>query len=257
MSREHGLQNANRRIHDLANENQLASEQHHASLHAAEQMLGRACVQDGSNKAESAVELEAQRNVGKLQNELSAKIRQVAEYDSELQKHKDLVQSAESDCNRLVIQHNNDQNEVLQLTDRVNELEIRYRDTNTKVEGPDDGHFIVKSAHAEVQSAQYEARIAHEELSTARRVFNKKIEQITAEHSVALDQSKTVINSLESEVNLTINNAKIDSNVTVNVVPNETEAPPQQALQPSSGSGFQTPVETPARSLSPSSSQVI
>ena len=32
---------------------------------------------------------------------------------------------------------------------------------------------------------------------------------------------------------------------------------PQKALQPSSGSGYQTPVDTPARSLSPSSSQVI
>ena len=107
---------------------------------------------------------EAQINLGKLQNELSEKIRQVAEYDSQLQKHKELVRSAEVDHNRLGIQHNNDQNEVLQLTDRVNELEIRIRDNNIRVEGPDDGHFIVKKAHAEVQTAQNEARIAHEDL---------------------------------------------------------------------------------------------
>ena len=58
-------------------------------------------------------------------------------------------------------------------------------------------------------------------------------------------------------MNLLIHNAKIDSNVTVNVVPDKTGAPPRKALQPSSGSGYQTPVDTPARSLSPSSSQVI
>ena len=91
----------------------------------------------------------------------------------------------------------------------------------------------------------------------ARSIFNKKIEQITAEHAVALDQSKTVISSIKSEVNLLTHNAKIDSNVTANVVPDKIEAPPRKALQPSSGSGYQTPVDTPARSLSPSSSQVI
>ena len=167
-----------------------------------------------------------------------------------MQKHKDLVQSVENDRNRLVVQHNNDQNEVLQLTERVNESETRLRDNNTKVEGPGDGHFIVKRAHAEIQSAQNGARIAHEELSTARRIFNKKIEQITAERSVALDQSKTVINSLKSEVNLLTNNAKIDSNVTVNGVPNKTEAPSQKALQPSSGSEYQAPVASISRQLS-------
>ena len=129
-------------------------------------------------------------------------------------------------------------------------MEIRLKDNNTKVEGPDDGHLIVKRAHFEIQPAQNEARIAHEELSTARRIFNKKGEQITAEHSVALDQSRTVINSLKSEVNRFTSNAKIDSNVTVNVVPKKAEAPPKPALQPSSGSGYQTPAETPARSLS-------
>ena len=172
-------------------------------------------------------------------------------------KHEDLARSAEVDRNRLVIQHNNDQNEVLQLTDRVNELEIRIRDNNNRVEGPRDGHFIVKRAHTEIQTAQNEARIANEELSTARSIFDKKIEQITAEHAVALDQSKTVINSLKSDVHLLTHNAKIDSNVTVNVVPNNTEALPRKALQPSSGPGYQTPFETPVRSLSPSSSQVI
>ena len=39
MSKERELQSANRRIQDLANENQLASQQHRASLHAAEHML--------------------------------------------------------------------------------------------------------------------------------------------------------------------------------------------------------------------------
>ena len=209
-------------------------------------------------KAESDRELaEAQMNLGKLQNELSEKVRQVAEYDSELQKQKELVQSAEVDRNRFVVQHNNGQNEVLQLTDRVNELETRVRENNAKVEGPDDGHFIVKRAHVEIQSARNEARIAHEELTTARSIFNKKIEQVTAEHAVALDQSKAASNSLKSEVNLLTHNAKVDSNVTVNVVPNKIEAPPQKALQPSSGSGYQTPIDAPARSLSPSSSQVI
>ena len=118
MSKERELQSANRRIQDLANENQFASQQHRASLHAAEQMLERACIKDGSSKADSDRELaEAQINIGKLQNELSEKTRQVAEYDSELQKHKELTQSAEVDRNRLVTQHNNDQNEVFQLTD--------------------------------------------------------------------------------------------------------------------------------------------
>ena len=116
---------------------------------------------------------------------------------------------------------------------------------------------MVKRAHAEIQTAQNEARIAHEELNTARRIFNKKIEQTTAEHAVALDQSKTVINSLKSEVNLLTHNAKVDSNVTVNVVPDRVAAPPRKALQPSSGSGYQTRVDTPARSVSPSSAQVI
>ena len=134
-------------------------------------------------------------------------------------------------------------------------METRLRENNAKVESPVNGHLIIKRAHAEIQFAQNEARIVHEELSTARRVFNQKIEQITTEHSVALDQRKTVINPLKSEVNT--HNAKVDSNVTINVVPNKTEAPPQKALQPSSGTGNQTPVENPARSLSPSSSQVI
>ena len=58
-------------------------------------------------------------------------------------------------------------------------------------------------------------------------------------------------------MNLLTHNAKVDSTVTVNVVPDRIEAPPRKALQPSSGSGYQTPVDTPARSLSPSSSQVI
>ena len=80
--------------------------------------------------------------------------------------YKELVQSGEVDRNRLVIQHNNDQSEVLQLTGRANELEACVRENNTKVEGPDDGHFIVRRAHAEIQTAQNEARIAHEELTT-------------------------------------------------------------------------------------------
>ena len=53
MSKERELQSANRRIQDFVNENQFASQQHRASLHAAEHMLERACVQDGSSKAES------------------------------------------------------------------------------------------------------------------------------------------------------------------------------------------------------------
>ena len=109
MTKERELQSANRRIQDLANANQLASQQHRSSLHAAEQMLERGCIKDGSSKAESDRELaEAQINLGKLQNELSEKIRQVAEYDSELQKYKEFAQSAEVDRNRIVIQHNND-----------------------------------------------------------------------------------------------------------------------------------------------------
>ena len=101
MSKERELQSANRRIQDLGNESQVASQQHRASLQAAEQMLERACVQDGSSKAEFSKELAgAQINLGRLQNELSEKIRQVAEYDSELQKHKELAQSAEVDRNR-------------------------------------------------------------------------------------------------------------------------------------------------------------
>ena len=92
MSKERELQNAHRRINDLATESQLASEQHRASLHAAEQKFEIACIQDGTSKAESAFELaEAQINLGKLQNELSAKIHEVAKYDSELQQYKDLV----------------------------------------------------------------------------------------------------------------------------------------------------------------------
>ena len=105
---------------------------------------------------------------------------------------------------------------MVRLTEQVNQLEIRLKDNNPKVEGPDDGHFIVKRAHKEVQSAKDEARIANEELGTARRIFNQKVEQITAEHTVALDQGKTVINSLKSEVNrLTQNNAKLASRVIV------------------------------------------
>ena len=76
-------------------------------------------------------------------------------------------------------------------------MEVRLRDNNTNAEGPND-----------IQSAQNEARIAHEVLSTARRIFNKKIEQITAEHPIAIDQGKIVINSLKSEVNLLTHNAK-------------------------------------------------
>ena len=86
MSKERELQSASRRVQDLANENQLPSQQHRASLHAAERMLERARIKDGSSKAESDRELaEAQIKLGKLQNELSDKMRQVAEYDSELQ----------------------------------------------------------------------------------------------------------------------------------------------------------------------------
>ena len=74
MSKERELQSANRRIQNLANESQLASQQHRASLHAAEQMLERACIKDGSSKAGSDSELAgAQINLGKLQNELSRK----------------------------------------------------------------------------------------------------------------------------------------------------------------------------------------
>ena len=58
-------------------------------------------------------------------------------------------------------------------------------------------------------------------------------------------------------MNLLIHNAKVDSNVTANAVPNKIEAPPQKALQPSSGLGYQTPIDAPARSLCPTSSQVI
>ena len=170
MSMERELQSANRRVQGLTNENQLAAQHHRSSLHAAEQMLERACIKDGSSKADSDRELaEAQINLGKLQNELSEGIRQVAEYNSELQKYTELAQSAEVDRNRLVIQHNNDQNEVIQLTDRVNDLENRVRENNAKVEGPDDGHFIVKRAHVEIQSARHEIRVAREELAAERR----------------------------------------------------------------------------------------
>ena len=73
-------------------------------------------------------------------------------------------------------------NAIIQLTGRVNDLENRMREYNAKVEGPGDGHFIVKRAHVEIQSAQNETRIAREELATERSVFLKKIEQLTAEH---------------------------------------------------------------------------
>ena len=169
MSKECELQSANRRVQDLTNENQLAAQHHRSSLHAAEQMLERACIKDGSRKADSDRELAgAQINLGKLQNELSEGIRQVAEYNSELQKYKELAQSAEVDRNRLVVEHNNDQNEVIQLTDRVNDLENRVRGNNAKVEGPDDGHFIVKRAHLEIQFAQNETPVAREELAVER-----------------------------------------------------------------------------------------
>ena len=135
-------------------------------------------------------------------------------------------------------------------------METQLRDNDIKVGGPDDGRIIVRKAHAEVQSAQKEARVAHEELCTAREVFNQKVEQITSEHTIALDQSKTVINSLKSEVNRPTPNVKLDGSVAVNVAPNRTEAPSQLTNQPLSGSGYQTPANTPARSLSPSSSQV-
>ena len=95
-------------------------------------------------------------------------------------------------------------------------------------------------------------RVAREEPAAERR----KIEQITAEHTIAIDRRIAVINSLKSEVNLLNQNAKVD-HVTVNVVPNKIEAPPQRSLQSSSGSGYQTPMDGPAKSLSPSSSQVI
>ena len=73
------------------------------------------------------------------------------------------------------------------------------------------------------------------------RVFNQKVEQITAEHTVTLDQNKTVINSLKSEVNrLTQNNAKLESRVTVNIAPNKADVPTQPAHQQSLG--YQTPV---------------
>ena len=86
MSKEGELQSANRRVQDFTNENQLAAQHHRSSLHAAEQMLERACIKNGFSKADSDRELaEAQINLGKLQNELSERIRQVAEYNSELQ----------------------------------------------------------------------------------------------------------------------------------------------------------------------------
>ena len=89
------------------------------------------CIQDGSSKAESAFGLaEAQINLGKLQNELSAKISETAKYDSELQQYKDLFQSAEDDSN-------SGQNELLQLIGKVNELEIRLKGNNAKVQGHD------------------------------------------------------------------------------------------------------------------------
>ena len=259
MSKERELQNGHLRTNDLITESQFASDQPRATPNAAEQKLERACIQDGSGKVEAAIELaEAHINFGKLQNELSEKIREVVMCGAELQQSKDLILSAENDRNRFVIQHNRDQNELLRFADQVSQLEIRPRDNNTKVEGPDDGHFIVKRAHAEVQSAQNEARVAHEELCMVWKIFNQKVEQITAEHTIALDQSKAVINSLKSEVGrLTQNNAKLDSSVTVNVAPNRIEAPSQSAHQPSSGSGYQTPANTPARSLSPSSSQIM
>ena len=175
------LQNAHRRTNNLITENELASDQHRATLNAAEQKLERARIQGGAGKVEAAIELaEAHINLGKLQNELSEKVREAAMRDAELQQSKDLVLSSENDLHRLVIQHNRGQNELLRLAGQVSELGIRLWDNNTKVEGPDDGRFIVKRAHAEIQSAHNEARVAHEELCMVRKIFNQKVERITA-----------------------------------------------------------------------------
>ena len=57
MSKERELQSANRRVQDLTNENQLAAQHRRSSLHAAEQMLERACIKDGSGEADSDREL--------------------------------------------------------------------------------------------------------------------------------------------------------------------------------------------------------
>ena len=229
MSKERELQNARRRINEPITEGQLASDHHRATLDAAEQKLERACIQDGSGNVETAIELaEAHINLGRLQYELPEKIHEVALYNAELQQSKDLVLSTENDPDRPVIQYNRDQNEMVRLAEKVNQLEIKLKDNNPKVEGPDDGHFIVKRAHAEIQSAQNEARIANEELGTARRIFNQKVEQITAENTVTLDHNRTVINSLKSEVNrFTQNNAKLESRATVNTAPNNIDVPTQ------------------------------
>ena len=303
MSRDSELQNAGRRINELHSEGQLASDHHRASLMAAQQQLERACIKDGSDTAGTAIELaEAHINLGRLQNELSGKVREIAMYDAEARKSRNLVLSTENDRNRLIVQHNHDQNEVHRLIDQVSQLEVRIiRNNNTKVEssgedhyrlvrklttteealaranaqvgeldarlqaydakvvGPDGGHAIVRRAATEVRSAQNERNVAQEELLSARRVFNQKIEQIAAEHKIALDQSKSVASSLKSEVNvftqrandLSQSNAKLmDRSMAVS--PIKTVASMPQPL-----SGLQTPVITPARSLSPSSSQMM
>ena len=94
MSKERGLQNAHRRINELIIESQLASEQHRANLNAAEQKFEKACIQDGTGMVEAAIELaRAHINLGRLQNELFERVREVAMYGAELQQSKDLVLS--------------------------------------------------------------------------------------------------------------------------------------------------------------------
>ena len=69
-------------------EGQFASDQHRASLAAAEQQIERACLGDQTEHVELAVELaEAHINLGKLQNELSEKVRTVATYEAEILQH--------------------------------------------------------------------------------------------------------------------------------------------------------------------------
>ena len=164
------------------------------------------------------------------------------------------MNGSDEERNRLVAELRSTEHELVKANEQVGHLEIRLKDHDANVNNPDDGHTIVKRAATEIRSSRNEARIAKEELHAARGIFNQKIEQIRAEHKDALDQSKSVISSLKSEVNnLTIKveelartNAKLLDRP-VDITLNKTVAPMHQTVV-----GNPTPAGTPARSLSPS-----
>ena len=325
-SKDRELQYANHRINDLVSEGQRASELHRASLIAAEQQLQRACITNGEDSLGSAAELaEANINLGRLQNELSEKVRTVATYEEELRKSRDSILNIENDHNRFVVQHNRDQAELLRLNEIISQLESKARtehvkgdgvdrecqrltaqinqlniemaegkrelqrhseltmskerelqdvnkalaranerishleavigERDAKVNSGDDVPGILARAAEEIIAAQSEKRDAQDELITTRAIFNQKISQIRVEHKCALEQSQSAISSLKSEVNslcakveeLTRDNLKLRErpiDVTLNKTVQQTAV------------GITTPVITPARSLSPSSTQV-